>query len=80
MKGGDAPVTTAEPKAPDTSPAGNNKIPDEWFENDMAPNPELDKLEPEGFLDELEEQFFGKKKANPQAPTRRPARSERGEP
>jgi hypothetical protein len=57
MKGGDAPVTTAEPKAPDTSPAGNNKIPDEWFDDDYGPSPESDKREPDGFTDRLVEKY-----------------------
>jgi hypothetical protein len=53
MKGGDAPVTTAEPKAP----AANNKIPDEWFDDDYGPSPESDKREPDGFTDRLVEKF-----------------------
>jgi hypothetical protein len=50
-------VTTAEPKAPDTSPVGNNKIPDEWFDDDYGPNPESDKRYPDGFTDRLVEKY-----------------------
>jgi hypothetical protein len=59
-------------KAPNTSPAGNNKIPDDWYENDMGPNPELAKKMPDGFLDGLVEKYGKASEASDRAPPRRP--------
>ena len=37
--------------------ANGEMIPDEWFENDMGPNAELAKMEPDGFSDRLLEKL-----------------------
>jgi hypothetical protein len=37
--------------------ANGELIPDEWFENDMAPNHELAKMRPDGFIDQLIEKI-----------------------
>jgi hypothetical protein len=47
--------------------ANGELIPDEWFENDMGPNPELAKMRPDGFLDRLIEEI---RKALPGGPGR----------
>jgi hypothetical protein len=59
-------------EAPNTPPAESNKIPDEWYENDMAPSDELDKKEPDGFTDRLVEKYRKASKASDRAPPRRP--------
>jgi hypothetical protein len=44
-------------QVPNTSPAGNNKIPDEWYDNDAGPSVERDKKETDGFTDRLVEKY-----------------------
>jgi hypothetical protein len=38
--------------------ANGELIPDDWFENDMGPNAELAKMEPDGFIDQLIEKIM----------------------
>jgi hypothetical protein len=53
LKGGERAVT----QVTDIRMANGEMIPDEWFENDMGPSPELAKMEPDGFTDRLLEKF-----------------------